>query len=97
MTQDLANKLIAHYEGVIEQVKGMDRMVSINDLLRTTGTGCGICKCASEMFGECIYSDIWVESFGGSFWHEKPYHCTTKTEILEALQFRVDRLKTFKA
>ena len=95
MTQELADKLISHYEDVVDKVKGIDNVEAILDLLYSTNTSHGVCMCASEVFNEYVYDDLWINSFRQSFWFKYPSYYGTKPEILEALQFRIDRLKTF--
>jgi len=95
MTQELADKLISHYEDVVRQVEVMGSIETIYDLLYSTNTSRGVCMCASEVFNEDVYADLWINSFGESFWFRYPSRYDTKPEILEALQFRIDRLKTF--
>lgn len=96
MTQELADKLINHYEGVVRQAEGMDNLWEILELCCDTQTTCGVCNCATRVFDADVYEDAWVTSFG-AFWFKYPTNCNTKPEIIEALQFRIDRLKTFKS
>lgn len=101
MTQELADKIIAHYEMVIEKIKDMTNIITIQIILDKAFVDLGICSCANKQFGEDIYNDKWVNSFkqieNCQYWF-KVIPCVQhkKEDILTSLQLRVDRLKTFK-
>ena len=101
MTQELIDKLITHYEGVISKIRESDDCQEIGYILETSSTMCGICHCAIVQFDEDIYDDIWVKSKcpeGKGYWTIEPTRKTTNTiaETIECLQIRVDIMKTFK-
>ena len=98
MNQILANKIIEGYERIVKEVEGMCGVVSIDKYLHSQKTAHGICKYAMAVLGEDIFGDDWVMSVSnadGSICRH-PRICTTKPEILQALQTRIDILKTFK-
>lgn len=95
MTQELIDKLIAHHEGVIEEIEADPN--NMESIIRKTNTACGICACALEEFKTDIYGDKWVKSkepFIG-YWAALPSIYITFDEIIECLQVRVDIMKTF--
>lgn len=100
MTQELCDKLIAWYEesiGMVEQIPA-DDMYKIRKLLNARSVHSGICACASFEFDESIYSDEWVrqnKTEGSDMWYKALYMADHKEEVIELLQKRVDRLKTF--
>lgn len=99
MTQELADKIIAHYEMVIDKIKGMTNPINIQTVLDKEDVKLGICYCANKQFGEDIYNDKWVASFKDEshYWFNSiPSALNNKENILTTLQLRVDRLKTFK-
>ena len=98
MTQDLANKLISWYLESIKMIEKENDINTINQILDCREIGGGICFCADRVFHTWIVFDEWVESFikyDEMYWFEIPED-KPKQEILNLLQLRVDRLKTFK-
>ena len=98
MTQELADKLIAHYELAVSEIDELPYMWQINDYLHDKKIINGICHCANHVFGENIYDDEWVNKQNNVFgmWYTRPVKFDNKHEIIYALKFRIDRLKTFK-
>ena len=100
MTQDLANKLIAYYEESIREIEKMDYIHVIRKYLFERKIYLGVCYCSYSIFKTDLYDDEWVESKSldvfDVFWFKYPNSVNTKDKILEALQYRVDILKTFK-
>ena len=103
MTQDLANKLIAHYEESIREIEKMDDVFLIKEYLRKMEIDYGVCNCSIKVFRKDLRYDSWVRSNCGindflinEFWFGPPILLRTKDKILEALQVRVNILKTFK-
>jgi hypothetical protein len=99
MTQDLANKLIAHYESVIQQVQQCDD--NGYGIIRKNKVSCGICYASRELFNKDMYSDDWVHRMSAvqgnvNKWGKYPSDENTKEQNITALQLRVDILKTFK-
>lgn len=112
MTQTLANVLIIYYENTISSINDVcfpiGKMRRIKIILYKRGVDNGICSCIWEKFGEKFgvrfgSIDPWIKSFlvlskdvTLRYWFRTPDSCKTKKEVLNALQLRVDRLKTFK-
>ena len=97
MTQELAQKLIAWYEESIAMIEKEEELENIIGILKKRGIGYGVCKCASDNFNMYLYRDSWVLSQIKSegFWGSEPIHASTKKEVIQCLQERVDILKTF--
>ncbi len=101
MTQNLAHKLIKHYTEVLNEVKSAgENFWEIKLITARTHTDFGICACAKSIFRSDINYDTWIEAFpeyenGKGFWFDTPFRCRTIESIIEVLQLRLDRLKTF--
>ncbi len=97
----LVIKLIKHYERVIEIISKETDIVKIQYIISNNNVEFGICSCVQYEFGDDIYRDDWVNSFkckqdSVNYWFEVPYGKNDKDQIIDLLQKRVDRLKTFK-
>lgn len=101
MTQEIADKLIQWYEESIEMIQKLSSRIDVGDILSDRGLSHGICSCASINFGYYLYTDDWVNSFmavdGSKWWfgNYTPIDAKTKEKVIDLLQKRVDRLKTF--
>ncbi len=99
MSKPLATSLIKHYEETIVIINGIDDLNSIKKILRERYVNAGICNCAMRLYSIIIYGDYWVKNFSANFdnfWFRQPIEFDNKVEIIDALQSRVDRLKTYK-
>jgi hypothetical protein len=98
MTQKLIDKLIAHYEWCVKEIEGMEDYCKIFEFAMENNVCQGICMCASEEFDVSIYNDKWVKSFktDTNYWTDCPLYVDNKQRTISALQFRIDRMKTFK-
>ena len=95
MTQELCNKLIAHYEKAINDMQGMGHLQA-QRYLANNGLLNGVCSCAKEVFENTyLYFSRWVNSFGSRYWFEIPMNATSAAQAIELLQLRLNRLKTF--
>ena len=97
MTQELANKLIKHFQEVIKLIKKSPENRR-DEILIKTSTQKGICHCSIMVFKEDLLDDEWVESknqIGGCYWENTPIY-ETKEEAIRLLEYRVTILKTFK-
>jgi len=94
-TKELIEKLIAHYEQAIENVKAARDWNSILYKLSVAG---GVCNCAKRVFGE--YSPYtlpdWILRYtvDGLYWGEYPVLAKTKKQAVERLNIRLTNLKT---
>jgi hypothetical protein len=102
MTQDLANKLIAHYEEAIAKVEKAD-MGNLRKMIEGMYVDRGICWCAKHVFATNIDYDSWVSSKispnNGGYWFTTPFVsfvCSDKTDVILCLRARINILKTFK-
>ena len=104
MTKKLCDQLIAWYEESIEQIDQVPAWAidGIQEIVAKRTLRNGICICASIEFNDSdVYWSDWVQSFnqvdGSKWWfgNKTPGDCDTKEEVIELLQKRVDRLKTF--
>lgn len=83
-TKELIEKLIAHYQQAIEEVKAARAWNGILYKLSVTG---GVCNCAKRVFGEYFISFPYS-------WGEYPVHAKTKKQAVERLSIRLTNLKT---
>ena len=97
MTQELADKLIAWYEESIAMIEKEEEPKTILGILGERGIGCGVCRCAKVIFNMRLYQDSWVISQANprGYWSSVPINATTKKEVIQRLQLRLDILKTF--
>ena len=103
MTQNLADKLILHYENTIDKIKETpDETELLYDILNETYTENGICRCSSHKFGILLHKDEWIKLkvkeiiIYGQYVYDIPIDFDYKEKIINCLQIRVDILKTFK-
>ena len=98
MTQELSNKLIAHYEEHIKEIEKMHDVSFIKTHLKINHMDYGICHSAIRLFKVDLTCDNWANSKCrvGDYWFDYPKILFSKKSILEALQYRVNILKTFK-
>lgn len=95
MTKELADKLIAWYEESISIISEKD-IHSIRYILYERYIDSGICNCAQSKYRIRVYDCKWVNSFGNSaYWYGVPSCLSSKKDIIESLQNRINRLKTF--
>ena len=98
MTKELAQKLIAWYEESITMIEKEEKLKNILGILRERGINRGVCRCALVNFNTDIFEDSWVRiktKWAGFFWGKEPIYATTKEDVIQRLQLRVDILKTF--
>ncbi len=86
----IIKKLIPHYKNVIKEIKKTD--TPYLEVLQDTGTGMGICWCATSIFDTSIYFEKWVqaESKHDDSWAMKPNFAESRQEAISLLQYRVD-------
>lgn len=97
MTKEIIDKLITHYKRVIEEIGKLESLDIIKDVLTANNVQHGICYCSLFSYYIYIVSDDWVNSFPSfPYWFDKPKRATTKEEVINLLQLRVDRLMTFE-
>lgn len=100
MTQKLADNLIQWYKETIEIVKTQESPGEWITTLQNRCTDNGICSCASKIFDEYIYSDLWVlfEAMPGrAYWFDPPSaNYYDKKAVLLSLYNRINILETFK-
>jgi len=97
MTQELVDKLIDHYDMVINRINETEQLSLIMIILQKSHTNLGICKCALA-FGQDVFNNEWILSkiIGeGAYMAPVPQLRRTKSQIIECLQIRVDILKQF--
>lgn len=101
---EIQTKLLNYYEMVIEKVKGMEGEYDIMYLLNKKYMEHGLCFCSKNKFNKDISKSNWVilnKSLSSDYWGKTPVYAfyknpnstNTKPEILEALQFKADKLK----
>lgn len=98
MTQELVDKLISHYEMVISKIKDIEDVSSVKFFLIETSTSLGICLCSALIFNKCLSDDDWILSKNRGFHGyiaSVPVDGTSKEDIIELLQIRLDILKQF--
>jgi len=97
MNQILCDKLIQYYEKAILEIENLEQYDAFKKLTKLYLT-LGICACAEHVFNENIYNDSWVESFNPNspFWFHVIGSTTEVTDMIDSLQLRINRLKTFK-
>lgn len=92
-TKELIEKLIAHYEQAIEKVKESNNWYRVLDEMDVR---CGVCYCASAVFGVDIYYSEWVTRYckHSDCWDVIPHLADNKDEALRLLNVRLTNLKT---
>jgi hypothetical protein len=96
---DIKQKLLDHYQEVMQRIKDRD-LWEIRDILQYTYTQHGICYCALSKFDTDIYflepQKDWVKKYrigASNYWTFTPNDLMTKEEILEVFKIRIDNLK----
>lgn len=102
MTEELAKQLTEHYEHCIKMIQPIDSRYTqaAKDLCKSNKIHHGLCYAAAALFNKDLYSCDWVRShvklYEDDYITAPPNHCNTVSDIITALQIRVDILKTFK-
>lgn len=96
MTQELADKLIAHYEAVKEECSGFTKADVVRSICRQNEVNVGICKASEIIFGIDVWLCDWVTSnCNGMFWDNIPELCHSAKRMIQCLGTRIDILKQF--
>ena len=98
MTQDLANKLIQHYQNCIIKIKEIGFFNELLEFCFKQNIQDGACCVAYINFKKLIIHNSWVLSKcdKNGVWCACPRDLHTTTEIINVCQKRIDILKTFK-
>ncbi len=98
MNQELVNKLIARYHRAIFWVNIIPSLWMCHEMLYYMKVHKGVCYCAYKAYDKDIYHDSFINSLFASrtlHWYPTPGSAETKAQIIERLQYRIDKLKTF--
>jgi predicted N-acyltransferase len=97
----LVSLLIKDYQWAIEEVNKIKTVKEIKKLLSSAKLDCGICHVSRTKHREYIYDKKWVEKlnnyngkYDSNYWCEIPYDCSTKKQILQSLETRLEILKS---
>lgn len=97
----MKKKLLTYYEhhlAVIKKSKkGFDSNYSycVNKILNK-----GLCAASYHVFDKLIFETKWVKKeltknqYFGIYWFKTPEYCTTTKELIECLEYRINKLKT---
>ena len=101
MTEQLAKQLIEHYEQCINEVRQYNDIIDGIKICKQYYTDQGLCYCAIKMFDKDTYGCKWLTKMANlnsrkMYITVLPDQCDSISQILTALQTRVDILKTFK-
>jgi hypothetical protein len=91
-TLELQIALLAHYNKAMARVQEAETFEDAKQIVRRMRVRRGVCYCAWNVFDE--YLGDWVNRYANSdkHWGPKPDEATTKEEIIERLQLRIDIL-----
>jgi hypothetical protein len=97
----LVSLLIKDYQWAIEKVNKIKTVKEIKKFLVFEKLDIGICFASGKRHVEPIYGKRWVmklctytSKLGSNYWCKTPYHCTTKKQILQSLETRLEILKS---
>lgn len=93
--KEILTKLIKKYTLVLREIKNVRIYVKVCKILRDNNCHIGICRAAEYNFNTWLYSKTWVnrEKSDSFYWYACPYEVTSKAEIIDCLQFRIDKMK----
>jgi hypothetical protein len=93
-TLELQRALLAHYNLAKQRVQEAETFEDAKRIIFQMHVQRGICFCSRKVFDEIIEGE-WIERnvrFDAMYWGPLPYDATTKEEIIERLQLRIDIL-----
>ena len=99
MNQQLANQLIEHYEKAVKVIKRKRSLQKAHEYCDEMHIDFGICRCARNVFDVNVgMENVFIKTNiqHGYYFCKFPLECETIPDITEALQTRIDILKTFK-
>jgi len=93
--KEILTKLIRKYNLVLREIKPVKDYREILRIVDNHNCGMGICTVTDANFNVSIYNKAWVnrEKTDNFYWHTYPNEVTSKAEIIDCLQFRVDKMK----
>jgi hypothetical protein len=93
LTKELLIKLIDYYKEHLEVIKD-DNFITYLEYLSDVGLNFGICYCSSVIFEKDITEYIIDKTKTNStgYWFKTPYFSETKEEIIECLEFRINKM-----
>jgi hypothetical protein len=94
-TLELQRALLAHYNLAKQRVQEAEGFSDAKRITKEMFVLTGICCCAYLAFDTDVYSENWVNKDakdGDRYWGETPSTATTKEQIIERLQLRIDIL-----
>ncbi len=92
----LLKKMIEYYEAAITEVKNTPDQYDYHKLTSDLNIDLGICWCASKVFKTDLYKQKWVldrAEKGSEYWHPQLHYRDTNEEVVQKLQFRVDKMR----
>jgi hypothetical protein len=98
--RNLISLLIKDYQWAIEEVNKIKSVKEIKKFLEFEKLDIGIYFASGKRHFEGIYGKKWVKNLNnynryvGNYWCEVPYECTTKKQILQSLETRLEILKS---
>jgi len=93
--KEILTKLIKKYTLVLRKIKPIEGYEKIIRIVGNHNCEIGICGAAELNFNVFLYSKTWVnrEKSDSFYWYACPYEVTSKAEIIDCLQFRIDKMK----
>lgn len=97
MKKEILNKLIKHYEEAIDNIRNLEAdTYNLKLYLKSKHLHLGICHCAKYQFEEPnLFYQRWVTEHCNDlgYWYITPYYCSTITNVIYSLNFRLDKMK----
>lgn len=93
LTKELLTQLIDYYKKHLEVIKDYSFGESLTYLSKK-GLKYGICYCSDIVFKESIVDYIIdkTETNSSGYWFRTPYSSKNKEEIVESLEFRINKM-----
>jgi hypothetical protein len=94
-TLEQKTALLAHYNLAKQMVQEAETFEDAKRIIFQMHVQRGICYCSRLVFEKAIVYEEWAirnARFGNTYWRAKPGDATTKEQIIERLQRRIDIL-----
>jgi len=94
--KEILTKLIRKYTLVLREIKNVRIYRKIYQILSDNNCHVGICCAAEYNFSTWLYSKVWVnkeKDEQGMYWYKCPFQADTKKEIIECLEYRINKMK----